>query len=320
MKRALTLPAILTLSVATLSAAILSLSLSSAEEAGTTNVPPDPFGDLAAQKEIPDYSVKVDRDRGSFLLDAKEGQYQPGSHFGNWHWTANSAREGNYYVGLKYDSSRPKLGVQVKIGDIATLKSYAARTNSLSNDKPMILGTAHFPKKGKYPVFLLTGDQSNVPAFKVNGIQFIPAPANEPLGQSIDGMIHLEAKSATTYAEMMRYETKPEKDCLGYWINQEDWAEWKFGVTDPGKFKISITYGCGGGNEGSEIALLANDKTFNFTVEDTGGFQTWKTVDLGTVAFGITGEQKIAIIPQTQAAKGIMDIKEVVLTPVAKAE
>ena len=315
MKRALTLPAVLTLSVST-----LSLSLSSAEEANSTNVPPDPFGDLAAQKEIPDYSVEVDRERGSFHLTAKEGQYQPGSHFGNWHWTANAVREGNYYVGLKYDSSRPKLGIQVKVGDVATLKSYAARTNSLSNDKPMILGTAHFPKKGEYPVFLLTGDQSNVPAFQVNGIQFIPAPENEPMGQSIDGMIHLDAKSATTYAEMMRYETKPEKDCLGYWIHPEDWAEWKFGVSDPGKFKVSVTYGCGGGNEGSEIALLANDKTFKFTVEDTGGFQEWKTIDLGTVDFDITGEHKIAIVPQSQAAKGIMDVKHVLLTPVANAE
>ena len=315
MKRALTLPAVLILSVST-----ASLTLSSAEEASTTNVPPDPFGDIASKKGIPDYSVEVDRDRGSFLLDAKEGQYQPGSHFGNWHWTANVAREGNYYVGLKYDSSRPKLGVQVKIGDVATLKSYAARTNSLSNDKPMILGAAHLPKKGEYPVFLLTGDQSNVPAFQVNGIQFIPAPESEPLGQSIDGTIHLEAKSATTYAEMMRYETKPEKNCLGYWINKDDWAEWKFGVTDPGKFKLSVTYGCGGGNEGSDIALLANDKTFNFKVEDTGGFQMWKTIDLGTVEFDSTGEQKIAILPQTQAAKGIMDIKEVILTPVTGAE
>lgn len=315
MKCPLTLLAVLTLSLST-----LSLSLSSAEETNTTNVPPDPFGDLANQKVIPDYAVEVDRERGSFLLDAKDGQYQAGSHFGNWHWTAKVAREGNYYVGLKYESARPKLGIQVKIGDVATLKSYAARTNNLSNDKPMILGTAHFPKKGEYPVFLLTGDQSNVPAFQVKGIQLIPAPENEPMGQSIDGTIHLDAKSATTYAEMMRYETKPEKDCLGYWINKEDWAEWKFGVSDPGKFKVSVTYGCGTGNEGSEIALLANGQTFNFNVEDTGGFQEWRTIDLGTVSFDIAGEQKIAIVPQSQAAKGIMDIKQVLLTPIADAE
>jgi len=315
MKSPLTLLAVLTLSVST-----LSLSLSSAEETNTTNVPPDPFGDLANQKEIPDYTMEVDRNRGSFLLDSKEGQYQPGSHFGNWHWMADVVREGNYYVGLKYESSRPKLGVQVKIGDVATLKSYAARTNNLSNDKPMILGTARLPKKGEYPVFLLTGDQSNVPAFQVQGIHLIPAPETEPMGQSIDGTIQLDAKSATTYAEMMRYETKPEKDCLGYWIHPEDWAEWKFGVTDPGKFKITVTYGCGNGNEGSEIALLANDQTLNFTVEDTGGFQEWKTIDLGTVTFDVKGEQKIAIVPQNQAAKAIMDIKVVHLTPITDAE
>ncbi len=286
------------------------------EEGASTNVPPDPFGSLEEIEEVPDYAMEVDRTRGTFSLDAADGKYQPGSHFGNWFWTLNVERWGNYDVGLIYSSSRPKLGVQAKIGEAATLKGYAPRTNELGQNDPLILGTVYLAEKGEYPVMLLTGDQSNAAPFEVKGIRFIPAPESKSIGQSIDGSINLEANSATTYAEKMRYEPAEEKNCLGFWNDPKDWAEWKFDVTSPGKFNVSLHYGCGNGNEGSEIAVLVNDETLKFTVEDTGGFQSWKTVELGTVDLSIPGENKVAIVPQKQAAKGMLDARKILLTPV----
>ncbi|MEM1442699.1 MAG: hypothetical protein AAGF67_10175 [Verrucomicrobiota bacterium] len=304
-------------SLALLAVLIFASSSLFAEENAATNLPPDPFGSIEASEKVPDYPVDVDRSRGSFTLDSADGQYQPGSHFANWFWKTEVERWGNYYVGLLYESTRPKLGIQVRVGD-NILKGYAPRTNALMAREPMILGTAYLPEPGEYNVSMLTGDQSNVPAFTVKGVHFQPAPESKPLGQSIDGTITLDAKTATTYSEMMRYEPKEEKDCLGFWINPEDWAEWVFDVTTPGEFQISLVYGCGNGNEGSEIAVYLNDQTFGFTVEDTGGFQSWKEIDLGKIKLDIPGQNKLAIIPKTQAAKGIMDIQRVVLVPVTE--
>lgn len=284
------------------------------EEAGTTNLPPDPFGEIGEVTSAPDYPVEVDRTRGSFTLDAADGTYQPGSHFGNWFWNANIERWGNYYVGLLYESSRPKLGIQVKVGE-AVLKSYAPRTNALMAQEPMVLGRAYLPEPGEYDIAMLTGDQSNIPAFQVKALHFKPAPENEPHGQSIDGTIILDAKTATTYSEKMRYEPKEEKDCLGYWTNVEDWAEWIFDVSSPGEFEVMVHYGCGDGSGGSEVAIYINDKTFDFTVEETGGFQSWKELDLGSVTLDSMGENKLAIVPKSKAAKAVMDIKKIVLTP-----
>lgn len=280
-----------------------------------TNLPPDPFGDLGEVLAAPDYTREVDRSRGAFTLDAENGQYTPGSHFGNWFWTMNVERWGNYYVGLLYESSRPKLGVQVRIGTDSVLKGYAPRTNALKAREPMVLGATYIEKPGEYPVAMLTGDQSNVPAFMVRGIHFSPAPESEPLGQSIDGTIVLEAKTATTYSERMRFEPKEEKQCLGFWTEKDDWAEWVFDVSAPGTFEIVLHYGCGNGNEGSEVAVLVNDQEKKFTVEDTGGFQSWKELSLGEVELSVPGRNKIAIIPETQAAKAILDVRKIVLTP-----
>ena len=286
------------------------------QEAATSNIPPDPFGEGEKQEKAAEFAMKVDRTRGTFTLDAKDGTYVPGSHFANWNWTMKLDRWGNYYAGLVYDSLRPKLGVQLKVGNDAVLKSYAPRTNPLSNNEPLILGSIYLAEKGDYPVMLLTGDQSNVPAFQVKGIHFTPAPESEPHGQSIDGSIELNAKSATVYAEEMRYEPKPEKNCLGYWKLKEDWAEWVFEVSTPGKFDITLHYGCDSGSQGSKVALLLNDQTLEFSVEDTGGFQKWRELKIGSADLKVKGENRLAIVPLEKKGGAVMDVQKVVLNPV----
>lgn len=284
--------------------------------AATSNLPPDPFGALEAIDRCPDFTREVDRTRGSFSLTAKDGVYAAGSHFANWSWTMKTERWGNFYAGLLYESSRPKLGVQLKVGDEAILKGYAPRTNPLSQGDPMVLGAVYLPKSGDYPVTLLTGDQSNVPAFNVKGIHFRPAPESEPHGQSIDGTIELLAKTATTYAETLRYEPKPEKNCLGYWKEKEDWAEWVFDVSDPGKFDVLLSYGSGNPEAGSRAAVLLNEHVLEFDVENTGGFQNWKERKLGTVELKTKGANKLAIVPVALKGNALMDVRAVLLKPV----
>lgn len=307
--------------VSIFSLVILTLTASFAQDKEaapkTTNLPPDPFGDLEPVPVIPDYAMKVDRTRGLMTIDAKDGTYVPGSHFAHWNWTTNAKRWGNYYVTLNYESVATKMGINVKIGE-NTVKSYAPRTSS---GEPKLgditLGTIYVPKSGEYPVTLLSADKSNGPAFFVRGLTIHPAPEGKVEGQSIDGSIELPAKTATTYSEMMRYEPKPEKNCLGYWIDEKDWAEWVFEAGMPGKFKVSVVQGCGTGNGGSEVAVLVNDQTLKFTVEDTGGFQEWKTLEIGEVEIKHAGEQKLAIMPLKKSAKAVMDIQKIFLEPVA---
>lgn len=285
-------------------------------ESASTNLPPDPFGDVAPHVKAADYAMPVDRGRGSFTVAADAGNYVAGSHFATWNWTLKADRWGNFHAGLLYDSMRPKLGVQLKIGDLATLKGYAPRTNPLEKDEPMVMGPVYIPKPGEYPVSLLTGDQSNVPAFQVKAVHFQPAPESEPLGQSIDGSIVLEAKTATTYATTMRYEPKPEKNCLGFWKEKDDWAEWVFDADKPGKFELAIHYGAGDGSTGGRAAVLVNDQTKEFMIESTGGFQNWKELKLGTVEIATEGENRVAIVPLELAGAALMDVSKITLTPV----
>lgn len=283
-----------------------------------SNLPPDPFVGLEEVPKAQPYPIEVDRSRGSFLVPAEDGQYVAGSHFGNWSWVTQVERWGNYYVGLVYDSSRPKMGVQIRVGTDAVLKGYAPRTHELREDDPLVLGTAYIAEPGELPIAMLTADQSNVEAFQIRGVHFQPAPESEPLGQSIDGTIELLASHAATYAERLRYEPAEDKDCLGYWTDEQDWAEWVFPVSSPGTFRLELHYGCGPGSGGSEVTLLVNGQALEFTVEETGGFQDWQAKTFDSVEIPTAGEQRIALVPKSLAGKAVMDVSKLVLTPVAE--
>jgi len=62
--------------------------------------------------------------------------------------------------------------------------------------------------------------------------------------------------------------------------------------------------------------VLLNDKTIEFSVEDTGGFQSWRELKLGKVALNVKGENKLAIVPLDKKGAAVMDVQKVVLNPV----
>src|SRR6185295_13036442 len=82
--------------------------------------------------------------------------------------------------------------------------------------------------------------------------------------QEDSGVITLLARDATTHSVMMRYEPQTNKNCLGYWTNPADWANWDFEVVRPGKFEVEVWQGCGKNQGGSEVAVEVGGKRFDF--------------------------------------------------------
>ncbi len=55
--------------------------------------------------------------------------------------------------------------------------------------------------------------------------------------------------------------------------------------------------------------------SLEFTVKDTGGYQNWVDVSLGKVTFKEAGVQQLKV-RVIKKARGIMDIRRIVLKPV----
>jgi len=117
---------------------------------------------------------------------------------------------------------------------------------------------------------------------------------------------------------MLRYEPLPNKDTLGFWVRQEDWASFEFTVTRPGKYHLIPHVGCGT-NGGSLVHFEVAGQTLPLTVPATGGFQKFVPQDLGVVTFDKPGRYTLTIKPQKKEGVAVMDVRLVVLKPVELA-
>jgi hypothetical protein len=281
----------------------------------------------AAEEEFPEFPEPVELNgfgsdepveradlpqRGVIVLGPEDMQHATMAHWEQYSWSKFKAkRSGRYQVRLTYSLNRTSLGMQFRIGDLSVKKSLY----SAPKPKKTYLGKVFIAQPGDLPFSLLTPtiDQK---AFTIHEIALIPAPEGDEVTQGKDGTITLLAKDATTWAENMRYESKPEKNCLGYWTEADDFAEWEFQVTKPGRYKVAVIHGCGGGNHGSEVEVKQADQALKFKTLDTGGFQKWKKVEVGEIEIKSSGRQRLIIDPLNKKKSAVLDVQKVVLTPV----
>jgi arylsulfatase A-like enzyme len=146
-----------------------------------------------------------------------------------------------------------------------------------------------------------------------------PNPNYIPNPQSDRGIITLPARTAEIHGVQVRYEPVPHKDTLGYWTRVDDRVSWDFTVTRPGKFVVEVLQGCGAGQGGSEVEIDVDGQKSHFTVEDTGGFQNFKSRSIGTAVLSEVGRHTLWVRPLRKAHDAVMDLRSVTLRP-AKGE
>lgn len=142
-----------------------------------------------------------------------------------------------------------------------------------------------------------------------------PNPRYVPNPQSADGTVTLPAKTADVHGVQLRYEAQPHKDTLGFWTRTDDSASWEFQVTKPGAFRVEVLQGCGAGQGGSTVDVSVAEQSLSFTVEDTGGFQSFKALEIGTIRLAKPGRYTLVVRPATKSKNAVMDLRLVRLIP-----
>jgi arylsulfatase A len=143
-----------------------------------------------------------------------------------------------------------------------------------------------------------------------------PNPQYEPNPPNKDGVIEIWSKTARVHGLQLRYEPLPHKNTLGFWVRQQDWAEFAFTVKKPGKYRVEALIGCGNGSGGSEVQFTVGDQMLKYTVKETGGFQAFQLVDLGVVTLSEAKRYPITIKPQSKPGPAVMDLRKITLTPI----
>jgi hypothetical protein len=136
----------------------------------------------------------------------------------------------------------------------------------------------------------------------------------EPRLTPARGDIRLHAKEARLHATTMRYEPEPHKNVLGFWTNEQDWAEWDCEVPKAGRYEVEVQQGCGTGSGGAIVDVEVAGHTLPFTVQETGHFQHMIQRTIGTVELP-AGPVTLAVRPRTKPGVAVMDLRRIVIRP-----
>lgn len=279
-------------------------------QAEATPAPDAGFGDFGTDDPVdrPDMPK-----RGILSFPAEKGVTNMMDHWAQYDWKFKAKRPGHYLVRLDYRLDQASLGIQFKLGEVRLRKMLTASPAG----RKTYMGEIFIADATDQSFAMYVPSTANSAGFDLVGVDLVPTFEGDAVSQAENGSITLLAKDATTWSETMRYEPKPEKNCLGFWTNPDDLAEWEFQVIKPGRYEVVVTQGCGAGNGGSDVEVRVAGEKLKFTVKDTGGFQKWEDVKVGEVEIKEAGVQFLAVDPLNKKKAAVLDVQKVVLKPVS---
>ena len=130
---------------------------------------------------------------------------------------------------------------------------------------------------------------SSTIVLKVKGALQIEQPT---LKQQADGALVLPASEANVHGSQLRYESGPQRDNLGFWLNPADSAEWEFTISKPGRFIVSAEIAA---PENASIEVRVKGQTLKGEAPVTGDYGKFKSNKLGTVDIPVTGKATLSL-------------------------
>ena len=227
-------------------------------------------------------------------------------------WNYKATRWGMYDVELTYSLESKKSKIHIQIGD-KSINSEIQATNSWYKYNTVRLGKIYLPKIGQYLIAVKGVEKESAAVMNFKSLVLVPTSEGKEIIQS-GRNISLHSRDSKVNGVTLRYEPAQKKQCLGYWSNPSDWASWDFIVKEPGDYTVTVRQGCGRGHGGSKVSIISGTQKLIFNAEDTGGFQNWKNIDIGSIKLKEPGLNILEVRPLEKKSVAVMDIQEIILT------
>jgi hypothetical protein len=137
-------------------------------------------------------------------------------------------------------------------------------------------------------------------------------PATAPAEVQADGSLLLTPLGARLHGTKLRVEKLPTPVIVN-WVDPIENVEWVKAVAKKGKYDVEITYSCPP-NAGGEFVVAAAASKVTGHTENTGNWQTFRTVKLGSVTV-LNDQTTVALRPTGAFNHALMDVRSVKLTP-----
>lgn len=227
-------------------------------------------------------------------------------------WNYKATRWGMYDVELTYSLESKKSKIHIQIGD-KSINSEIQATNSWYKYNTVMEGKIYLPKSGQYLIAVKGVEKESAAVMNFKSLVLVPTSEGKEIIQS-GRNISLHSRDSKVNGVTLRYEPAQKKQCLGYWSNPSDWASWDFIVKEPGDYTVTVRQGCGRGHGGSKVSIISGTQKLIFNAEDTGGFQNWKNIDIGSIKLKEPGLNILEVRPLDKKSVAVMDIQEIILT------
>ena len=136
---------------------------------------------------------------------------------------------------------------------------------------------------------------------------------------SPDGTIELSPHDATLEGPSLRVERVgvigDVTHNLGYWLDPSATASWPIGigVDQGGAFEVSIDIACQDESAGAEVELVFEPGgTLAFTVPATGGWQQYRTLELGRVTLPF-GSHRAILRAKSKPGEAVCNVRSIAL-------
>ena len=138
-----------------------------------------------------------------------------------------------------------------------------------------------------------------------------------PLQAGPDGVITLAAADATIHGATLRYEA--DKNCLGFWTNDNDMASWKFEVPQGGLFRLSLEYALAPDSDGGRVRFGAvgagRGVRLELDLKSTGGWERFTRLE-PEFKFPLEGALELTVAALQKPGDGVMNLRAIRLIPV----
>ncbi len=232
-----------------------------------------------------------------------------------YRWSFAFTRWGRYDVELTYaiPDAAGKTTAALMIDGAASAEHEIESTGTATRYQVITLGTVSIIEAGQHDLILRLGGGARLLALTLR-----PTTEGEsPSKANIEGAVVLKAKDATVLGTLLRYESAPEKNTLGFWTQDTDRAYWDFKAAEAGPHEVWVLQGCGAGEGGSVVDIAVGREKLSFEVESTGGFQQFKDRKVGTIQIKKAKKTFTLVVSSSKkVGKAVMDLRQIRLVPV----
>ncbi len=136
----------------------------------------------------------------------------------------------------------------------------------------------------------------------------IPEPA-KVVRADASSTLTLSADLADLNGDQIKVEDKGGKSNIGYWDRAGESASWKVRFAIPGKY--NVTANIAGTFAGSEVVVEAAGQQVTSIAPNTGGWDAFKTVDLGQIEIRQAGEVVVKVHPRDAATWKAINLRDI---------